>query len=112
MTASIRVRSYSLRRGSGGAGRHRGGDGIVREIEFLTDVRGSILSDRRRLQTYGLSGGKPGKAGRNRLLISGRGTELSSKSSFEAPAGSILRIETPGGGGWGNPPVDGSAERS
>ena len=74
--------------------------------------RGSILSDGRRLQPYGLGGGKPGKAGRNRLLISGRGTELSSKSSFEAPAGSILRIETPGGGGWGNPPVDGSAERS
>ncbi len=106
----VRVRSYSLRRGSGGAGKYRGGDGIVREIEFLSDVRGSILSDRRRLQPYGLSGGKPGKAGRNRLMISGRSTELSSKSSFEASAGSILRIETPGGGGWGR--KKGKAQRS
>jgi N-methylhydantoinase B len=97
----LRVRKYSLRRGSGGSGKFRGGDGIVREIEFLSDVRGSILSDRRRLQPYGLSGGRPGKAGRNRLTISGRGTELPSKSSFEAPMGSVLRIETPGGGGWG-----------
>lgn len=97
----VRVRSYSLRRGSGGAGKYRGGDGIVREIEFLTNVRGSILSDRRRLEPYGLGGGKPGKAGRNQLLISGRGADLPSKASFEAPAGSTLRIETPGGGGWG-----------
>src|SRR5579863_6638919 len=55
----VRLRSYSVRRGSGGKGRFRGGDGIVREIEFLTDVRGSVLSDRRRLPPYGLAGGKP-----------------------------------------------------
>ncbi len=97
----VRVRSYSLRRGSGGAGKYRGGDGIVREVQFLTGVRGSILSDRRRLQPYGLGGGKPGKAGRNRLRIRGRRVDLPSKTSFEGPAGSILRIETPGGGGWG-----------
>jgi N-methylhydantoinase B len=108
----VRVRRYSLRRGSGGAGKHRGGDGIVREIEFLADVRGSILSDRRRIQPYGLAGGKPGKAGRNRLLTAGRSVELPSKTSFEAPTGSTLRIETPGGGGWGNPSVDGSGDPS
>ncbi|MBI1982618.1 MAG: hydantoinase B/oxoprolinase family protein, partial [Acidobacteria bacterium] len=97
----VRVRRYSLRRGSGGAGRHRGGDGIVREIEFLADVRGSILSDRRRFRPYGLAGGRPGKPGKNRLVIAGRIRELPSKASFEARRGSILRIETPGGGGWG-----------
>jgi len=97
----VRVRRYSLRRGSGGTGRFRGGDGIVREIEFLADVRGSILSDRRRFRPYGLAGGKPGKAGKNRLLLNDRVVPLPSKSAFEAPKGSILRIETPGGGGWG-----------
>lgn len=103
----VRVRRYSLRRGSGGAGKFRGGDGIVREIEFLTGVRGSILSDRRRFPPYGLAGGKPGATGRNTLVLPsppGRrgGTRtLPSKAVFEAPRGSILRVETPGGGGWG-----------
>ncbi|MCJ7504786.1 MAG: hydantoinase B/oxoprolinase family protein [Acidobacteriia bacterium] len=97
----VRVRRYSLRRGSGGVGRYRGGDGIIREIEFLTDVRGSILSDRRRFRPYGLAGGKPGKTGRNQLVLRGRVVPLPSKAVFEAPQGSILRIETPGGGGWG-----------
>jgi N-methylhydantoinase B len=99
----VRVRRYSLRRGSGGAGRFRGGDGIVREIEFLTDVRGSILSDRRRFGPYGLSGGKPGRPGKNELRLPGarKKVVLPSKTAFEAPAGSVLRIESPGGGGWG-----------
>jgi N-methylhydantoinase B len=97
----LRVRRYSLRRGSGGAGAFRGGDGIVREIEFLTDVRGSILSDRRRVPPFGLAGGRPGKTGRNVLLLRGRSVYLPSKAGFEAPQGSTLRIETPGGGGWG-----------
>jgi N-methylhydantoinase B len=98
----VRVRRYSLRRGSGGAGRFRGGDGIVREIEFLTEVRGSILSDRRRFAPYGLKGGKPGRTGKNELrLHDKRGVKLPSKTAFSAPAGSVLRIETPGGGGWG-----------
>ncbi len=96
-----RIRRYSLRRGSGGAGRYRGGDGIVREIEFLTGVRGSILSDRRRIPPYGLAGGQPGKRGSNQLLESGKTTRLPGKTVFEARRGSILKIETPGGGGWG-----------
>jgi len=100
----VRLRSYSIRRGSGGMGRFRGGDGIVREIEFLTDVRGSILSDRRRFPPYGLAGGKPAKSGKNQLVLPGgssRSLTLPSKTVFSAPEGSILRIETPGGGGWG-----------
>ena len=97
----VRVQRYSLQRGSGGRGRFLGGDGIVREIEFLTDVRGSILSDRRRFRPYGLAGGKPGKAGRNQLVLKRRIVPLPSKTVFDAPKGSILRIETPGGGGWG-----------
>lgn len=97
----VRIRRYSLRRGSGGPGKHRGGEGIVREIEFLTEVRGSILSDRRRFGPYGLAGGKPGLPGRNELITGGRVRVLPSKTTFSAPRGSILRIETPGGGGWG-----------
>jgi N-methylhydantoinase B len=97
----LRVRRYSLRRGSGGTGRFRGGDGIVREIEFLTDVRGSILSDRRKTAPYGLVGGSDGKPGRNQLTVARRVANLSSKTTFEAPAGSVLQIESPGGGGWG-----------
>ena len=97
----VRVRSYSLRRGSGGVGRYRGGDGVIREIEFLTYVRGSILSDRRAFPPYGLAGGKPGRSGRNELRAKGLVTKLPSKTGFSAPAGSVLRIETPGGGGWG-----------
>ncbi|MGD0697955.1 MAG: hydantoinase B/oxoprolinase family protein [Terriglobia bacterium] len=98
----VRVRSYSIRRGSGGAGRFRGGDGIVREIEFLSDVRGSILSDRRRFQPYGLHGGKPGRPGKNRLILpGGRILALPSKAVFAAPKGSVLSVATPGGGGWG-----------
>jgi len=98
----VRVRSYSLRHSSGGAGRYRGGDGVIREIEFLSDVRGSILSDRRAFPPYGLAGGKPGRGGRNELRVRGRVAKLPSKTMFSAPAGSVLRIETPGGGGWGN----------
>jgi len=97
----LRVRRYSLRPGSGGAGRFRGGDGIVREMEFLTDVRGSILSDRRRFSAYGLAGGRSGQPGKNQLLVRGRKRTLPSKTVFNAPKGSVLRIETPGGGGWG-----------
>jgi N-methylhydantoinase B len=103
----LRVRRYSLRRGSGGAGRFRGGDGIVREIEFLTDVRGSILSDRRKIAPYGLAGGHAGKPGKNLLTVAGRVTNLPSKTSFAAPAGSMLRIESPGGGGWGRGKIKG-----
>ena len=97
----VRVHRYSLRLGSNGAGAFRGGDGIVREIEFLTDVRGSILSDRRRSSPYGLKGGRPGQPGRTSLTTRNGSVQLPSKITFEASAGSILCVETPGGGGWG-----------
>jgi len=97
----LRVRRYTLRRGSGGAGKFRGGEGIVREIEFLTEVRGSILSDRRRFAPYGLGGGRPGRAGINELTVRGRKRRLPGKVTFSAPPGSVLKIATPGGGGWG-----------
>src|SRR5579875_823015 len=97
----VRVRRTSLRRGSGGKGRFTGGDGIVREIEFLTEARCGILSDRRAFPPYGLAGGKPGKPGRNTLIVNGKARRLPSKTVVTIPSGGILRIETPGGGGWG-----------
>ena len=97
----VRVRKYSLRQGSGGAGKFRGGAGIVREIEFLTDVRGSILSDRRKFAPYGLAGGKAGRTGKNQLTVQGRTRKLPGKAAFTASSGTVLKIETPGGGGWG-----------
>lgn len=97
----VRVHRYALRKGSGGTGKFRGGDGIVREIELLTDVQAGILSDRRKLVPYGLAGGGPGRPGKNTLIVQGKARELPSKCTFRGPAGAILRIETPGGGGWG-----------
>jgi len=97
----FRVRRYSLRRGSGGRGKHRGGDGVIREIELLTDATGTILSERRRFAPYGLAGGEPGCRGRTRLGGKSRMRRLPSKSRFEIRAGESIVIETPGGGGWG-----------
>ncbi len=97
----VRVRRYALRKGSGGKGRFSGGDGIDREIEVLAEVQAGILSDRRKLPPYGLSGGEPGTLGKNEIIVEGRARHLPSKCSFYAPAGSRIRIQTPGGGGWG-----------
>jgi N-methylhydantoinase B len=90
----VRVTEYRLRRGSGGRGRWRGGDGIVREFEFLSPADASIVSDRRRTRPYG---SPPGKPGRNRL----NGAPLPSKTNFRVRPGDRVRIETPGGGGLG-----------
>ncbi len=98
----LRVRRYSLRRGSGGAGRHRGGEGLVREVEALTDCRAAILSDRRTRGPGGLRGGQDGRPGRNRLLLREGGVrQLPGKVELELRRGDVLRIESPGGGGWG-----------
>src|SRR5262249_47759923 len=97
----MRVRRYSVRRGSGGTGQFRGGDGVVREIELLADARVAVLSDRRRTRPYGLSGGKPGKRGRNTLIHAGEAASLGGKDSVGARAGDLIRVETPGGGGYG-----------
>jgi len=98
----VRVRRYGIRRGSGGSGRHRGGDGVVREIQFLTRAQVTVLSDRRKIAPYGLQGGQPGMHGRNRILRREGGSEnLSSKCTAWVEPGDVLSIETPGGGGWG-----------
>jgi len=93
----LRVVEYALRRGTGGAGRHRGGDGVAREIEALAPMEFSLLTERRRHAPPGADGGQPGARGRNRL----DGEELAAKASGRLEPGSRLRIETPGGGGFG-----------
>jgi N-methylhydantoinase B len=94
----LRVREYRLRKGSGGAGKQRGGDGVVREIETLVPARMSLLCDRRKHGPYGLFGGEDGAVGTNTL---NKQQQLPSKGSYELKAGDRIRIETPGGGGWG-----------
>lgn len=97
----MRVHRYSIRRESGGQGRFRGGDGVVREIELLTDARVTILSDRRKTRPYGLKGGEPAKPGRTTLVTRDGDRLLAGKDSTDALAGDRIRIETPGGGGYG-----------
>ncbi len=97
-----RVNRYAIRRGSGGAGRFRGGDGIERELELLGESRVTILGDRRVTRPYGLSGGEPGAVGSNSIEYpDGSEEALSGKVSMDVPAGSIIKIHTPGGGGHG-----------
>ena len=94
----MRVRAYRVRHGSGGPGIHRGGDGIVRELEFLEPAEVTILSDRRLRGPWGLNGGQPGKPGVNTVV--GQGT-VPGKTRFQVKRNTVLRIESPGGGGWG-----------
>lgn len=99
----LRVRRYAIRRGSGGAGKQRGGDGTIREIELLTDAQVSLLADRRKFAPYGLQGGAPGKLGTAELIeVHGKRKQLPSKFSLKAHRGDRLVIETPGGGGHGS----------
>jgi len=100
----LRVRRYALRRGSGGAGQHRGGDGLVREIECLCPATVTLLSERRRMPPYGLHGGDPGAPGRNLLLREGQVRELRGKVQIRVGPGDVVILHTPGGGGWGTPP--------
>jgi N-methylhydantoinase B len=100
----LRVTEYAVRRGSGGAGRFRGGDGLVRELEALAEVDYALLSERRRVAPQGASGGGPGKKGDNLVRRAGGGREeVRSKSQGRLRPGDRLRIETPGGGGYGPP---------
>ena len=98
----LRVREYRIRRGSGGKGKHSGGDGAVREIETLVPARMSLLSDRRKRGPYGLSGGADGKPGHAKIIHEGRPRKIGSKGSWQLEAGDRIRIESPGGGGFGN----------
>ena len=97
----LRVRAYHIRKGSGGSGRRRGGDGVVREIETLVPARMSLLAERRKGAPYGLRGGEEGKSGRDAIISRGRKQSIASKGSWELRAGDRVRIETPGGGGHG-----------
>ncbi len=93
----LRVTRYAIRKGSGGIGKYRGGDGVIRQYEFLEDAEVSLLTERRKHAPWGLNGGEDGKCGRNEL----NGEELPGKVQLNVTAGQTLTIMTPGGGGYG-----------
>ncbi|HAG96866.1 MAG: 5-oxoprolinase [Pseudomonadales bacterium] len=95
----LQVNRYQIRRGSGGAGQHRGGDGLLRELCFKQPATVSLLTERRTSQPWGWAGGSAGQRGENRL----NGVPLAAKTTFEVVPGDVLAIATPGGGGWGPP---------
>jgi len=101
----LRVKRYSISRNTGGLGKWRGGDGIIREIEILADTSTiSIQSERRTLQPWGYKEGIAGKSGSNSIIYEGKMHPLQAKSTVVTPRGTVIRIETPGGGGYGPPP--------
>jgi len=97
----LRVLRYALRSGSGGQGKYRGGDGLVREIEVLVPAEVSLLTERRVRAPWGLAGGRPGRTGRNDLVRQGRARALPAKARIRVEPGDRIRISTPGGGGHG-----------
>jgi N-methylhydantoinase B/oxoprolinase/acetone carboxylase alpha subunit len=104
----MRVRRYALRRGSGGAGADAGGDGIQRELEFLAPTTLSLVTERRVSRPWGLEGGAPGAPGENWLLPGGdetRAERLPDKCTVDLAAGDVIRLLTPGGGGYGRLPT-------
>jgi N-methylhydantoinase B/oxoprolinase/acetone carboxylase alpha subunit/GrpB-like predicted nucleotidyltransferase (UPF0157 family) len=103
----MRVLRYRLREGSGGAGLYPGGDGIERDLQMLEDVTVSLITERRRSRPWGLAGGEPGVAGEDWLLPGGdesRAQRLRDKCTIDMKSGDVLRMLTPGGGGWGRAP--------
>jgi N-methylhydantoinase B len=100
----VRLHRYSFRPASGGLGLHTGGDGIIREIEVLTDSQVTLLADRRKRGPYGLARGVDGSPGQTIILRSdGSQQKIPGKTSVRMKAGERVRIESPGGGGWGKP---------
>jgi N-methylhydantoinase B len=100
----FRMRSYGYRRGSGGKGEFRGGDGLVREIELLVPAQVTFLCDRRKSSPYGLAGGENGATGKTSLIHSdGTAIALPAKGTVQVSTNDLIRMETPGGGGWGVP---------
>ncbi|MDZ7749536.1 MAG: hydantoinase B/oxoprolinase family protein [Halofilum sp. (in: g-proteobacteria)] len=103
----VRLEDFRIRTGSGGDGRHRGGDGTVRRVRFLEPMTASILSGHRRVPPYGLAGGAPGACGRNTVeRADGSSEQLEGRDRTEMGAGDVFVIETPGGGGYGRPDPD------
>lgn len=102
----LRVERYGIRRGSGGRGLHPGGDGIIKEVRVLAPAAVSLLTERRDTGPWGQAGGSPGATGRNTLLrADGSEEPLPAKGTFHLSAGDGIRLETPGGGGWGEPAI-------
>lgn len=100
----VLLREFSIRQESGGDGEFRGGDGVVREVEFLEPLTIAILSERRVYPPYGLAGGDPAKVGENLLQrSSGEVIDLGGKNEIKVGVGDAIRISTPGGGGFGTP---------
>jgi len=99
----FRVAHYAIRRGSGGGGTHRGGDGLRRDIQLLGDARVTLLSERRLRGPRGAGGGEDGAPGENVLIRGGKEERLPGKVTFDAVAGDIISVRSPGGGGWGDP---------
>ncbi|MEQ1948759.1 MAG: hydantoinase B/oxoprolinase family protein [Bryobacteraceae bacterium] len=99
----LRIESYKVRKKSGGKGKHNGGDGILREYRFLVPAEVTLITDRRERGPYGIQGGRAGKPGQNTLIRKVKTIRLDAKTRFDAVAGDLLKIETPGGGGWGSP---------
>jgi 5-oxoprolinase (ATP-hydrolysing) len=99
----VRLRQFAIRHGSGGTGQWRGGDGVVREFEFVEPLTVSLLTQHRVEAPFGLHGGQQGQCGRQTLVRKGQTTLLDGSTTFEAQAGDRVIIETPGGGGWGTP---------
>jgi len=97
----IKIKRYCLRRGSGGEGQNKGGEGIIREYEFFVPTQVTIISERRKFAPFGAQGGKNGKKGKNILLFKGKKIGLNSKVNIKVMPGDVLRVETPGGGGYG-----------
>ncbi|MBW2512941.1 MAG: hydantoinase B/oxoprolinase family protein [Deltaproteobacteria bacterium] len=102
----FQITEYSIRYGSGGKGLFRGGDGLIREIRLLSDAEVTVLSERRRLAPYGLHGGQAGKIGKNVVIRKGQEKLMPEKFSCKLDKFDVLRIETPGGGGYGREPTD------
>ena len=100
------VKRYQIRRNSGGAGLHSGGDGLVREIELLAPATVTLLGERRRHSPYGLRGGEPGLTGQDRLFFDRVWHSVSGKHSCQLEIGDIVSIKSPGGGGWGKAQID------
>jgi N-methylhydantoinase B len=97
----LRVLRYEVRQNSGGAGEFRGGDGIIRDVQVLTEAQVTLLTERRKGNPYGLNGGQPGISGQNIIIRDSKEIPLSGKGSTDLIPGDILSIRTPGGGGYG-----------